>query len=90
MTWNKVFLKQQQLRKLRYGDVPDLLSLTNIAHAVVLEELERTRCDYGVFIGNQIHTLEGRNFVWPGATYAVKDKKPVEPGWRRMKTTFLI
>ena len=80
MTWNKVFLKQQQLRKLRYGDVPDLLSLTNIAHAVVLKELERTRCDYGVFIGNQIHTLEGRDFVWPGPTYAVKGENRLADG----------
>ena len=67
-------LKQHLLGKLRYGDVPDLLSLTRIAHDVILEELERmihltvdpTRSDYGLFTGIQIHAPEGRHFVWPG------------------------
>jgi len=72
-------LKQHLLRKLKYGDVPDLLSLTRIAHAVIVEELERMirltvdplRSDYGVFTGIQIHAPEGRHFVWPGTAYAV-------------------
>ena len=72
-------LKQRLLRRLRYGDVPTLLSLTRIAHEVILEELERmiqltvdpTRSDYGVFTGIQIHTPDGRHFVWSGAAYAV-------------------
>ena len=76
-------LKQHLLRKLRYGDVPDLLSLTRIAHAVILEELERmirltvdpTRSDYGLFTGIQIHTPGGRHFVWPGSAYAVLEGK---------------
>lgn len=70
-------LKRHLLGKLRYGDVPDLPSLTRIAHAVILEELERmiqltvdpTRSDYGLFTGIQIHAPEGRHFVWPGAAY---------------------
>jgi hypothetical protein len=78
-------LKRHLLRKIRYGDVPNLLSLTKIAHAVILEELERmiqltvdpTRSDYGVFTGIQIHAPEGRHFVWPGAAYVVKDGKKV-------------
>jgi len=76
-------LKRHLLGKLRYGDIPDLPSLTRIAHAVILEELERmirltvdpTRSDYGLFTGIQIHTPEGRHFVWPGAAYAAKDGK---------------
>src|SRR6476620_10904541 len=76
-------LKRHLLGKLRYGDVPDLPSLTKIAHAVILEELERmiqltvdsTRSDYGLFTGIQIHVPEGRHFVWPGAAYVVMDGK---------------
>ncbi len=76
-------LKRNLLRKIRYGDVPNLLSLTRIAHDVILEELERmihltvdpTRSDYGLFTGIQIHVPEGRHFVWPGAAYVVKDGK---------------
>jgi hypothetical protein len=78
-------LKAQLLRKIRYGDVPDLLSLTRIAHLCILEKLERmiqltvdpTRSDYGLFTGIQIHTPEGRHFVWPGAAYVMKDGKKV-------------
>ncbi len=79
------FLKRHLLGKLRYGDVPDLPSLTRIAHAVILEELERmirltvdpTRSDYGLFTGIQIHTPNGGHFVWPGAAYAMKNGKTV-------------
>jgi Limiting CO2-inducible proteins B/C beta carbonyic anhydrases len=78
-------LKRHLLGKLRYGDVPDLPSLTRIAHTVILEELERmiqltvdpTRSDYGLFTGIQIHSPDGRHFVWPGAAYVVKDGKTV-------------
>lgn len=76
-------LKRHLLRKIRYGDIPDLLALTRIAHDVILEELERmihltvdpSRSDYGVFTGIQIHAPEGRHFVWPGTAYAVVDGK---------------
>jgi hypothetical protein len=76
-------LKQHLLRKIRYGDVPNLLALTRIAYAAILEELERmiqltvdsTRSDYGVITGIQIHDPEGRHFVWPGASYVLKDGK---------------
>ena len=78
-------LKRHLLGKLRYGDVPDLPSLTRIAHAVILEELERmirltvdpTRSDYGLFTGIQIHIPGGRHFVWPGAAYAMKNETKV-------------
>lgn len=78
-------LKQHLLRKLRYGDVPNLLSLTRIAHAVILEELERMirltmdpmQSDYGLFTGIQIHVPDGRHFVWPGRDYVVLDGRQV-------------
>lgn len=74
-------LKQHLLRRIRYGDVPNLLSLTRIAYAVILEELERMiqltvdpmRSDYGLFTGIQIHVPEGRHFVWPGTDYVMRD-----------------
>ena len=77
------FLKRRVLGRFRYGEVPDLLSLTRIAHEVILEDLERMiqltvdpmRSDYGVFTGIQIHVPEGRHFVWPGTAYAVKEGK---------------
>ena len=34
-------LKQHLFRKITYGDIPDLVSLTKIAYVVILEELER-------------------------------------------------
>lgn len=76
-------LKQHLLRKLRYGDVPNLVGLTRIAYAVILEELERMigltvdpgQGDYGLFTGIQIHVPEGRHFVWPGTGYVVVDGK---------------
>jgi hypothetical protein len=79
-------LKQHLLRKLRYGDVPNLLALTKIAHDAILEELERmiqltvdsTRSHYGLFTGIQIHVPEGRHFVWPGAAYMVMDGKRLD------------
>ena len=79
-------LKQHQLRKLRYGDVPDLLSLTKIPHAFILEDLEQmirltvdpTQNDYGVFTGIQIRTpagddlcdLEQPRLCWAGNSSA--------------------
>ncbi|MDF0644224.1 MAG: hypothetical protein P0111_09345 [Nitrospira sp.] len=82
-------LKQHLLRKLRYGDVPNLPSLTRIAHTVILEELERmirltvdpARSDYGVFTGIQIHGPDGRHFVWPWtACVVVNGKQESLPG----------
>lgn len=84
-------LKRHLLGKLRYGDVPNLLSLTRIAHEVILEELERmirltvdlTHSDYGLFTGIQIHAPEGRHFVWPGAAYVVMGGKQLNlSGWK--------
>lgn len=72
-------LKQHLFRKLTYGDIPDLLSLTKIAYSVILEELERMiqltvnpqKSDYAVLTGIQIHGPQETEYVWPGATYSV-------------------
>jgi hypothetical protein len=76
-------LKRHLLGKIRYGDVPDLQSLTRIAHGIILEEIERmihltvdpSRSNYGLFTGIQIHVPEGRHFVWPGTAYVVMGGK---------------
>ncbi len=76
-------LKQRLFRQLEYGEVPDLVSITKMAYAAILEELERmigltvdpTRCDYGVLTGIQIHGPERRDFVWPRTMYAVVEGK---------------
>ncbi len=75
-------LKQRIFRRLTYGDVPDLVRLTRLAHEVILEELERmiqltvdtTRSDYAVLTGVQIHGPEASDYVWPDVMYAVVDQ----------------
>jgi len=72
-------LKQRLFRRIRYGDTPDLVSLTRLARQTIQEDLERgisltvnpAHSDYAVLTGIQIHGSEGRNFIWPGAMYAV-------------------
>lgn len=75
-------LKQRLLRKLKYGEIPDLVNLTKIAHAAIVEELERmieltidpdTRSDYAVLTGIAVHGPEHRDYIWPGVLYAVLD-----------------
>jgi hypothetical protein len=72
-------LAQRLSRRIKGGEVPDLLGVTMLAHRVILEDLEQTvettvdtsRADYAVFSGVQIHTPEHANHVWPGPMYAV-------------------
>jgi hypothetical protein len=72
-------LKQGLFRKLKYGEVPDLIHLTKIASAVILEDLERmiqltvdTSCNhYAVFTGIQIHGPDSHTSICPGIMYAV-------------------
>lgn len=74
-------LKQRLFKKIQYGQVPDLVTLTQLAHAAILEDLERmisltvdpVRNDYAVLTGIQIHGPQGSNYVWPGALYALVD-----------------
>lgn len=72
-------LKQHLFRKIKYGDVPDLLGLTKIAQIVILEELERMinltvnqkQTDYAVLTGIQVHGPEEKDFIWPCEVYWV-------------------
>ena len=72
-------LKEHLFRKLKYGDVPDLLGLTKIAQIVILEELERMikltvkpkKTDYAVLTGIQIHGPDEQDFIWPCEVYWV-------------------
>ena len=72
-------LKQRIFGRLKDGEVPDLVSLTKLAHKVILEELERmieltvdtTRSDYAVLTGVQIHGPEASDYIWPNEMYAV-------------------
>ena len=70
-------LKEHRFRKLKYGEVPDLLDLTTIAQVVILDELERMikltvkqeQTDFAVLTGIQIHGPEEQDFVWPCEIY---------------------
>lgn len=72
-------LKQRLFHKIRYGDVPDLISLTRLAHLAITEDLERmigltvdsANSDYAVFTGIQVHGPQNTNYIWTGAHYAV-------------------
>lgn len=72
-------LKHRLFDKIRYGDVPDLAHLTQLAHEAITEDLEHMvsllidtgRSDYAVLTGIQIHGPQDRNYIWPGQLYAV-------------------
>lgn len=72
-------LRERLSRRLKWGQTPDLLDVTRLAHKVILEDLERSieatvdtsKADYAVFSGVQIHGPERVNHIWPGPMYAV-------------------
>jgi len=72
-------LKHRLFRKIRYGDLPDLVTLTKIAYRVILEELEHmveltvntSVSDYAVLSGIQIHGPDKEQYIWPGQMYSV-------------------
>ncbi|MFN3197703.1 MAG: hypothetical protein ACE366_04705 [Bradymonadia bacterium] len=72
-------LKAHMLKHMQWGETPDLAGLTHKAHEVILGDLERmirltvnpNTADYAVMTGVQIHGPEGKQYVWPGKTYAV-------------------
>lgn len=79
-------LKQRLLRKINYGDVPDLVTLTKLAHEVILEDLEKMleltlnpdKSDYAVLTGVQLHGRDNVNYVWPSVLYAVVNQQKHE------------
>jgi hypothetical protein len=72
-------LKQRLFRKLRYGEIPDLVTLTQIAHSVIREDLERmiqlkvdsSAVAYAVFTGIQIHGPDNQTWIWTDTSYVV-------------------
>jgi len=72
-------LKQRLFRKIRYGEIPDLINLTKIAHSVIREDLERmiqltvdfTSCPYAVFTGVQIHGPGNQTWIWTDTPYVM-------------------
>jgi len=72
-------LKQRLFRKLRYGDRPDLVTLTKMAHTVIREDLERmiqltvdsASFPYAVFTGIQIHGPNNQTWIWMDTPYVI-------------------
>ncbi len=76
-------LKQRLIRKLHYGKVPGLVTLTKLAYEMITEDLERLidltvdrgASHHAIVTGIQIHGPHQRMYVWPGKMYAVVDGK---------------
>ncbi|UII74490.1 hypothetical protein LV716_09445 [Flagellimonas sp. HMM57] len=71
-------LKTKIFEKLQYGEKPDLVRITKIAHEIIVEDLERLiqvaekePYDYAVLTGIMIHGPEESNYVYPQSFYAV-------------------
>ncbi|MEJ5228039.1 hypothetical protein [Thermodesulfovibrio sp.] len=71
-------LKRRLLRELKYGEVPDLLSLTKLTLKVIIEDLEniiekvvdKNKADYALISGIQIHGPQ-ENYIIPDESYVV-------------------
>ena len=74
-------LKQRLLRKIPYGEVPELAELTRTAYGVILEDVERlvditvnpAVNEYAILSGIQIHGPDKAQYIWPGEMYVVKN-----------------
>jgi len=70
-------LKMRPLKEIPYGNVPDLLELTQIALKVIQtdfkqamqETVDGKKSDYALITGIQIHGLDG-TYIWPAECYA--------------------
>lgn len=79
-------LKQILIRRIPFGQVPDVAALTHMALDVIVEMMEhlieltvdRTSSSYALMSGIQIHCPENTTWVWPGRSYAVIDHKKQE------------
>jgi hypothetical protein len=74
-----VLMKQRLLGHIPYGEIPDLVKLTKVAHEMIAEDLEQLvqatldpeHADSAVMTGIQIHGPENRHYVWPAPGSAV-------------------
>ena len=79
-------LKQRLFRKIKYGQVPDLATLTKFTHEIILEDLQRmieltvdpTKSDYAILTGIQLHAPDHTNYVSPSVLYAVVNEQKHE------------
>ncbi|MGK0290720.1 MAG: hypothetical protein ACI86H_002179 [bacterium] len=70
-------LKQKLFKKIYYGHVPGLITLTKLSYETILDDLESLiestlnieDCDYAVISGILIHGPDGEDYIWPGRTY---------------------
>ncbi|MQK95365.1 hypothetical protein, partial [Escherichia coli] len=70
------------LREFKYGEVPDLLTLTKITLKVIVEDLENIiekvvdpkKANYAVISGIQIHGPE-ENYIVPDESYVIEDRE---------------
>ncbi|WP_297211104.1 MULTISPECIES: hypothetical protein [Thermodesulfovibrio] len=70
------FLRRRMLREIKFGEVPDLISLTKTNLYVILSDLEQIiktvvdskKADYAVFSGIQVHGPE-ENYIVPDDSY---------------------
>lgn len=70
-------LKQRLIQKIPYGNVPDLIELTKLAHDAIREDLEamiaktvdQEKVDYAIFSGIHIHSPFTEDYIWPGIFY---------------------
>lgn len=75
-------LKRRLLRELKYGEMPDLLTLTKITLKAIVEDLENIiekvvdpkKADYAIISGIQIHAPE-ENYIVPDKSYVVIDRE---------------
>ncbi len=76
------FLKRRILREMKFGQIVDLLGLTEIVSKVLHDDLESTinkvvdqrKAVYAIFTGIQIHAPES-NFIAPKESYVVANGK---------------
>ncbi len=75
-------LKRRLLRELKYGEIPDLLTLTKITLKAIVKDLENIiekvvdakKADYAVISGIQIHGPE-ENYIVPDESYVIVDRE---------------
>jgi hypothetical protein len=79
-------LKQRLIRKLHYGKVPGIVTLTKPAHETIRDDLQRlidetidtTQSHHAMFTGIQIHGPDTVTYVWTAASFAIIDGQRYE------------
>eukprot|EP01095_Lingulamoeba_sp_RSL-Kostka_P016875 TRINITY_DN8465_c2_g1_i1.p1 TRINITY_DN8465_c2_g1~~TRINITY_DN8465_c2_g1_i1.p1 ORF type:complete len:243 (-),score=60.85 TRINITY_DN8465_c2_g1_i1:150-878(-) len=78
-------LKQRLTSIIPYGDVPDLVTLTGMAHDMIVDDLDKlinmtinkeSEYEYCVFSGILIHGPDFSNYIQPIKSYYVSSENP--------------